>query len=398
MRFRLGILATHPIQYFSPWYRALAHHPEIDLQVFYAHQQTPQGQAEAGFGVPFEWDQPLLEGYSCWFLKNIAKHPSPSHFFGCDTPEIVDRIRSMAFDAFLVSGWHVKSFWQAIQACRCQHIPLLIRGDSQLVTPRSPFVRLAKEILYRRFIPRFDGYLVVGQRAREYLVHYGADASRMFSVPHAVDNDFFDHSARVLRPNREALRKEWGIPPEAAVFLFAGKLLARKHPMDFLEAIRQAAPKARSIVGLVVGDGPLRTELERFVAIHNLPVRFAGFLNQNALPKAYVAADALVLPSDGTETWGLVANEAMASGLPVLVCDQAGCAPDLVRPGETGEIFFLGDVPTLASHFRTLSENRVRLRAMGDAARQRIDQFSIHQAVIGTVEALRQLSYHRSNR
>src|SRR5262249_59786496 len=102
---RLGILLTHPIQYYSPWLRALSGEQGIDLTVYYAHRQTPQGQAEAGFGVAFDWDVPLLDGYRYQFLRNIAGHANVSDYWGCDTPEIADVIAGERYDAFLVLGW-----------------------------------------------------------------------------------------------------------------------------------------------------------------------------------------------------------------------------------------------------------------------------------------------------
>jgi len=389
MKYKLGILATHPIQYFSPWYRALAARSEIDLQVYYAHHPTPQDQAAAGFQVPFEWDTPLLEGYPYQFLKNIARRPGTDDFFGGDTPEIADIIVQERFDAFLVSGWHSHSFWQAIKACWKTRTPVLVRGDSQLATTRSWLKRAVKYPVYRGFIPRFDGYLIVGKRAREYFLHYGASEKKMFSVPHAVDNRFFAESSAEFRQDRKRWRREWGLPPESVVFLFAGKFVARKRPMDFLKAIRQASAGSPGLSGLMAGDGPLRSELESYAKAYHLPVRFSGFLNQSSLPKAYAASDALVLPSDGQETWGLVVNEAMASGLPAIVSDEVGCGPDLVIPGHTGELFHGGDWPGLSAILSRLTTHPDQLAAMGEAARRQVNDYSISRAVEGTLEALR---------
>src|SRR5437660_6507807 len=88
MRFRLAIVATHPIQYQAPWFKALASHAKVDLEVFFGHFATPKEQADAGFGVKFEWDTPLFDGYRYRFLKNVAAQPGPNRFAGIDTPEI----------------------------------------------------------------------------------------------------------------------------------------------------------------------------------------------------------------------------------------------------------------------------------------------------------------------
>ena len=109
--------------------------------------------------------------------------------------------------------------------------------------------------------------------------------------------------------------------------------------MDFVCAIEQAVRRNPRIQGLMVGDGPLRAGCENLVRERSVPIRFTGFLNQSQITKAYVASDALVLPSDGGETWGLVVNEAMACARPCIVSDRVGCGPDLVIPQETGSIF-----------------------------------------------------------
>jgi glycosyltransferase involved in cell wall biosynthesis len=382
---RLGVLATHPIQYHAPLYRALAQ--QLDLTVFFAHQQTAQGQADAGFGVAFEWDVPLLDGYTHRFLNNRALEPSTQGFRGCDTPGIGPIIAEERFDAFLVNGWYNKSFWQAIRACWGTGTPLLVRGDSQLHTPRRWALRMAKELVYRTFIPRFDGYLVVGTRAREYYSYYGARPERMFFVPHFVDNAYFAAQAARLRPEREDLRTRYGIREASRVFLFAGKFIPEKNPVDFVTAVAVLAQRHPDVEGVMVGDGALRPEIEAEVERTGAPVHLLGFFNQSQMPKAYALADALVLPSQA-ETWGLVVNEAMASGRPVVVSSAVGCAPDLVDEGRTGHVFAPGDIKGLCSAMeRTL--RMIRDTSLEEALAHRMNRFSLETAIHGTIRAVR---------
>jgi glycosyltransferase involved in cell wall biosynthesis len=380
---RLGVLATHPIQYHAPLYRALAE--RIDLEVYFAHEQTAQGQAKAGFGVAFEWDVPLLDGYSYQFLRNRAKNPDVSTFAGCHTPEIADVIARERFDAFLVNGWYNRSLWQAMRACWRTRTPLFVRGDSQLGTPRSLPFRIAKEAFYRAFIPRFDGYLVVGQRAREYYEYYGAREDRMFFTPHFIDNAWFRAQAADVDPG--ALRAELGVSDDTALMLFVGKFIPKKRPADVIRAARQLQDRGRSVQVVLVGSGELEDELRATAQALDVPVHFAGFKNQSELPHYYVGADLLVLPSDGGETWGLVVNEAMACGLPAVVSDAVGCAPDLIDPGETGETYPLGDINALASALEQA------LRWAGspptrDALGRKMSIYSLDTAVEGTLQAL----------
>src|ERR1700730_16404303 len=163
---RLAVIASHPIQYYAPLFRVLAH--RIDLTVFFAHRASPSDQAKAGFGVAFDWDIDLLSGYAHHFLTNVSKQPGVNHFAGCDTPEIGARLREGHFDALLVQGWNLKTFIQAVFAAKCQGMPVLARGDSHLGTSRSALKRAAKATAYPALLRLFDAALYVGQRSRDY--------------------------------------------------------------------------------------------------------------------------------------------------------------------------------------------------------------------------------------
>lgn len=385
---RLGVLATHPIQYHAPLFRELARH--LDLHVYFAHRQTKAGQAAAGFGVEFEWDVDLLGGYDHTFLKNRSATPDTSTFGGCDTPEIRDLIRREAFDAFLVTGWNTRSFWQAITACWQSGTPLLVRGDSQLVTPRSRAKQLAKSVLYRAFIPRFDGYLIVGDRARRYLLHYGADPGRMYFVPHFVDNEFFRNGADAAEGGR-SLRDSLGYTAKTTVMLFAGKFISKKRPLDVVDAAALLRARGIDVRVLLVGSGELEGALRARVGETGVPTHFAGFKNQTELPAYYAAADLLALPSDGGETWGLVVNEAMACGTPAVVSDAAGCSADLIDEGRTGAAFTFGSPSALADAVeRFLPE--LGTERVAQALSAKMDRYSLARAVDGTLEAVRSVS------
>lgn len=333
---RIGFLISHPIQYYTPIFRALA--KQCDLTVFFAHRQTAEQQARAGFGVAFDWDVGLLSGYDSRFLVNVARQPSTDRFAGCDTPGIADEIFRGRFDAFVVPGWALRCYWQAVRACRRNRVPVLVRGDSQLGTPRNKFIRAAKSLAFSHLLRHFDGFLYVGKRSRDYLLHYGAPADRMFFAPHCVDNAAFAAASVAAPVSRHPGRRR---------ILFVGKLIARKHPADLLHAVARLREPAAEVA--FAGSGELEPELRQIAAGTSVRADFMGFVNQSRLPAVYAAADLLVLPSDGRETWGLVVNEAMACGLPAVVSDQVGCGPDLVDEGSTGAIFPLGDIAGLAT-------------------------------------------------
>ena len=381
---KLGVLATHPIQYHAPLYRALA--GELDLEVYFAHRQTAQGQADAGFGIAFEWDVPLTEGYPHTFLENRSPRPSTDTFRGCSTPQIARVIRDGRFDAFLVTGWYNQSFWQAIVACWRTGTPLLIRGDSQLLGPRSALHRLAKEVVYRAFIPRFDGYLVVGERAQDYYLHYGADPGRMHFVPHFVDNDFFRAHAEASGWGR-SLREELGYDDDTVCLMFAGKFIHKKRPAAVVQAASVLRQRGHDVRVLYVGSGELEPEVRETASTLDVPTHFAGFKNQTELPTYYAAADLLALPSDGGETWGLVVNEAMACRTPAVVSGAVGCGPDLVDEGQTGATFVLDDPASMADAVERVLPilGTTQLRAALDA---KMERYSLARATNGVLEAV----------
>ena len=381
---KLGVLCSHPIQYVSPLLRELAR--RCELHVYYGHRQTPEQQGAAGFGVPFDWDVDLLSGYRHSVLENVARAPGVGSFFACDTPGIAEEVSRQRFDAFVVLGWHLKCYWQANRACRRYGVPVLVRGDSQLRTPRSPTKRLVKEATHRWIMRQFDGYLYVGKRNREYLLHYGADPRRLFFAPHFVDNSWFRDRAAAAAPHRTALRHKLGIPDGAKVLLFVGKLLPFKRPQDILRACTERVLRDRDCQVLFVGSGPLQETLRDEAELRGVRATFAGFRNQSELPAFYDVADALILPSE-QETWGLVVNEAMACGTPAIVSGAVGCAPDLIVPGATGAVFPVGDTQRLADAIRAMLGRKADA-AVQKALASKIACYSIDAAVEGTLSAI----------
>jgi glycosyltransferase involved in cell wall biosynthesis len=385
---RLGLVASHPIQYQAPWFRALAAHPDLDIHVYYCYVATSDEQARAGFSVPFEWDVPLLDGYPYSILNNVGRGRSAGGFWSLDTPEIADVIARERFDAVMVLGWQFKSFWQAIWASWRTRTPVMVRGDSHLHTERPVWKQAAKWAPYRTLLPRFDACLAAGTWSRDYFLHYGVREDRIFRVPHVIDERFFTNCNSTSGQSGPRLRQKWHLEPDSAVFLFAAKFIHMKRPMDFVRAIELASSRGSRVTGLMVGDGPLRSQCEAYVDSRGLPIRFAGFLNQSEISHGYIAADALILPSDGHETWGLVVNEAMACARPCFVSDRVGCGPDLIVSGETGDVFPLGSVDTLADMLTYYGANRDILTKMGERSLALSETFHPRVAVEGTLHAL----------
>ena len=376
---RLATIISHPIQYYTPIFSALA--KECDLHVFYAQQVSPRQQSTAGFGVDFDWDIDLLAGHHYEFLQNKSARPSLHHFWGSDTPEIEEKLLKGRFDAVMVVGWYLKSFMQAIWAAKRLRIPVMVRGDSHLSMPRSRIKTLAKELAFPRFLRLFDSALYVGHHSRSYYRHYGYPEERLFFSPHCIDNDWF--RSRATPEARQNLRGRLGIGPDVTVLLFAGKLVPFKRPQDVIDAAAKCRAEGGRVEVMIAGSGELEAELREQAATLSVPLHLLGFRNQSEMPAAYAAADILVLPSTGRETWGLVANEAIACGRPVIVSNACGCAPDLAADARVGRIAAVGDSDGLAAAAMELTiRSPSSLDFSAKAAR-----YSIEAAVHGILQA-----------
>jgi len=386
---RLAVLLTHPVQYMAPWFRHIAEHcPELDLTVIYATEPTPEQQG-TGFGRAFTWDQPLTEGYPCQVVRPArpGDDVASGACRGLDVPEATAALLAAKPDVALIPGWHSVTYVRAIAACHRAGIPVLYRGDTHLGQAPRGWRRPLWELHTRRRLAPYAAFLAVGRRSREYLAHFGVPADRIFHSPHAADNAFF---ADLVAPHgspegKAAARRALGLPEEAFVPLFVGKLEGIKRPGDLIAAAGRLGPGTHL---LMVGEGPLAEACREQAEAAGVLGVWTGFLNQSELGRAYGAADCLVLPSTA-ETWGLVVNEALAAGLPAVVSDGVGAGVDLIEPGVTGEIVPVGDVPALALALEAVA---ARFRAGGShtwtaPCQRRARQHSFTQATEGLLAA-----------
>ncbi len=386
---RLAIVATHPVQYYAPWFQCVAAEPGIDLKVFYLWDFGVTDQHDPGFQRAVRWDLPLLDGYASEFVPNTSLDPGTHHFRGLRNPTLPARLHAFQPDATLLYGYNFVTHQRLIWKRDRSKTPLIFRGDSHRLVRRTG----PTEWLRRRWISsvfaRFGAFLPVGQANREYFRHHGVRDDRLFFTPHAVDNDRFARAPEETQRAADQWRAELGIARDHRVILFAGKLQPKKRPDDLIAAFLRL--ERDDVTLLIVGDGELEAALLAQAAGHPRIV-FAPFQNQSLMPRTYALADLFILPSCGRdETWGLAVNEAMCLGKPVVVSSHVGCARDLVEPGGNGLAFPAGDVDALTAALRDALSDPERLAQWGQRSREIISDYTYARGVDGLQQACRAL-------
>jgi len=378
---KLAVIASHPIQYYSPVFRTLALSETIELRVFYTWSQTAKGPVlDQGFQTAVKWDLPLLDGYTFEFVPNVAKRPGTDHFWGLKNPTLIQQIETWRPDALLVYGWNHRSHFQALRHFK-DRLPVLFRGDSTLLGRRSWWRKFLRQHFLTWIYSHVDVAIAVGTNNRDYFEWCGLPPERIAFAPHSVDTERFSADPEGQDKRAAEWRVSLGIDPAAVVVAYAGKLQSVKNPLLLLDAFSALNDGSHLVF---FGNGVLQSALRRRAAAHS-NVHFLPFQNQSVMPLVYRVSDVFVLPSR-SETWGLALNEAMACGRAVIASSHVGGARDLIQVGVNGWLFESGNLERLIDVLRiAASVGRQRLKEMGASGQTLIAGWS-------TVESARRIS------
>ncbi len=379
---RLAYFVSHPIQYQAPLLRYIVQNSDIQLKAFFLSDLSVKGYYDAQFKTTFAWDTPLLEGYEHEFLPAIGGRDSVDGQRPFTTG-IKGAIARGQFDAIWLHGYSHHANLRALVASKGLGLKTFVRSDVQKATARRhPLTRPLKEAVLRWTFRHVDGFFAVGQLNKEYYMHYGAREDQVFLMPYAVDNDFFRTSCEACRPKREEFRASLGLDPGRPVILFAGKLTAQKRCMDLVEAyirLPKAANGEPHPYLVIVGDGAERQALEaRAASTGWSSFRFEGFKNQKELPAYFDLCDLFVLVST-REAFGLILNEVMNAGKPIVISDEVGAWRDLAREGENGHIVQVGAIDDLTDRLHRVTSDPDLAHRMGQKSLEIISQWGFKE-------------------
>jgi glycosyltransferase involved in cell wall biosynthesis len=376
MKIRLVIITEIISPYRIPLFNALAQHLEVDLHVIFLGETDPglrewrvyKQEIRFSFQILSSWRRRIgrynaLLNAGLWSALNESK------------PQVI-----------LCGGYSYFASWEALLWARQHKVPFLLWSESNLQDQRQRHAFI--EFLKRKFLQSCDGFVVPGRSACEYLKAHQVGDKSIFIAPNAVDNQLFADASEVARRNAPQHRNRLILPQR--YFVFVGRLVQEKGVYELLSAYARLDAPLRQQVGLViVGDGPCRGEMRQLAeSISPGSVVFSGFVHRDELGAYYALAEALILPTY-TDTWGMVVNEAMACGLPVIVSSAAGCSADLIRENWNGILIKPREVDTLESAMRRVATDPDLLRSMSANSGQHIQNYSPEAWAVSVEQAIR---------
>ena len=386
--YRIAVVNSHPIQYFAPLYAYLNRNKELKVTVLYCSEFGLRGDIDPGFKKAFKWDVDLFSGYNAVFLGKRASRRVLRGYWSLIVPEIWSEIRSGCYDAVWLHGYGYAANLIAFLAAKSKGLPVFMRGETHLGLSRSGWKKRIHYFLFSRVFRFVDALLAIGTANRQYYRTLGVPDRKIFDVPYTVDNDRFIAAASLNPDERDAVRTRFGLPLDKLVVLYASKFMRRKHPDDLIRAAALLRDRGYDFSVFMVGSGEMDTELRTLVQNLGLTnVVFSGFINQAELPRVYAASDVFVWPSEN-EPWGLIVNEVMCAGIPVIVSDEVGCVPDLVKDGINGYHMKAGSPQSLSDALEQVLVDPERRADMGRQSLAVVRNWSYEQCRIGLLEAL----------
>ena len=374
MKRRLVVLSEIIAPYRIPVFNALARHEGIDLHVIFLAESDPElrdwlvykDEIHFSYQVLPSWRQ-RFAGHN--FLLNRGLKAA---------------LQRAAPDIILCGGYNYPASWLAMRWAGRNRTPFVLWVESTEQDFRSRNRMI--EFLKTKFLRCCSAFVVPGKASFQYVKSFGAREDKIFTAPNAVDTDLFVRRAFAVRQDAVRQRQALQLPPH--FFLFVGRLIREKGVFDLLEAYGKLTPELRATIGLVlVGEGTAHADLNRrAMQIKPGRVQCTGFVHREQLASYYALAEVFVLPSH-TDPWGLVVNEAMACGLPVISSDAAGCTQDLVEDNWNGRVVRRGDVAQLASAMEELGREPALRAQMGNHSQERILRYSPEACADGIAQA-----------
>lgn len=371
--------------YRIPVFEELAKNPLVDLKVFYCAETHRHRN----------WEVKSCKSYDYTVLPGMCIRAGG---FNCHlNPSIVWKLLHGNYDVVILGGCCDLTTQLAFIVSKLAKIPLILWSEG-ITSAQSKLGKLASPFT-DHIVASVDAVVVPGELSRQYHIMCGAMPERVFIAPSIVDNEFYIEQYNRLHPKKKQLKKDRGIRHNK-VILYVGQLIERKGIQYLISAYELLKRDYNDACLVIVGDGPLKDKLQEVCIEQNIDdVIFTGWVSEKEKVIYYSIADVFVLPTL-EDVWGLVVNEAMCCGLPIITTNAAGCSIDLVENGYNGFIVNSGDVEQLYYALLNTFENPVEHDQMGIRSLEKIQRdFSVDTTVNGFLSAIKYIRgrFHGNN-
>ncbi len=353
---RIALVTNTPPPYRVPIFNRLARWPGVDFHAVFCSAREPNR----------EWDLPAMQFERHWLRERFVTVRGRYIHHNPDVLPLLARLRP---DVVITDGFNPTHLY-AFLCARLRRWPHVAMTDGSWESERS--LSLAHRLV-RRMVFRGSGAFIAASEGGQRLFRsYGMPAERCFYSWLCIDNDAFAPPAGVPRP---------------VDFLFCGRMEPAKDPLFALAVARECAHRlGRRTRLLYVGSGSLDAALRQASAdCAEVEVRYHGFAAQHELPALYQSARLFLFPTH-MDVWGIVANEACAAGLPVLVSPHAGAAGELVADGRNGYVRDL-HVSSWADCAQRLLSDQMLWQTFSAESLRRVRSYDFDTAAQGIVDA-----------
>lgn len=342
------VINSHPIQYYTPLYKKFQNELDIDLQVWFCSKIGVEEYFDEEFNTKLKWDIPLLEGFKYEFLKNFSFFKINSPFIGLINLQIISKLFFIRKSIIWIDSWSQITFILAIIFGKLFGHKIYFRAETPLsheILKNKLYLKL--RIVFFKFLFMFiDKFLYIGEQNNSFYKYYGVKESKLVFMPYCIDNNYFSQLSNFKSSN---LFETYKIKIDHKIIMFCGKFINKKRPLDLIKAYQNIKCKNHKISLLLVGTGPLESQIKDFVLANKIDdIHITGFVNQSMIKYFYNISDVFVMCSGSGETWGLATNEAMNFSSSIVISDLTGCSNDLVTEGLNGYKFSTGNVEELA--------------------------------------------------
>jgi len=375
-KYRVVLISDIIAPYRLPLFEKLSQSPLIDLQVYFLSESAKDRRWKRGLSCKFNYKVlPKIEiGFQVRDLFTYLVNPT-----------FPFRLIREDYDVVISDGWFNFACQAAFFISKMSGKPYVLWSRSTVFEPS--LLRWTSLPLVKLIVRHSDACIAPGKRAKEYLIYLGADEKKIFMARNTVDIDHFRRVSQLTRKDRCEIKQSQGIRTRKLI-LYVGQLIEKKGVKYLVEAYSQLRKEYDDVGLLILGYGYKKQELKKLCQSQNVPdVYFVDHVEIDEMPKFYGIADLFVLPSR-QDIWGLVLNEAMACGLPVITTKKVGASVDLVREGINGWIVAEENPAELYEAIKKIVVNSSLRQKMGQESSRIIQRFDIDSAVNGFLSAV----------